>query len=247
MTRKKNPIRYVDGYQWGHQKIYPTRAGAERQARAIYAAGYKGKNPNSKDNEEEGSLQYYLDAEKRDREHEKEKMRIPHTGVTPPPRKCAYCPKTFDSLRELYIHLKTEHPDKPLKVSYPETNPHRAGYRRRNIMMIAPITAARVTMEKLEKKKEKKPVGLRFNPLTKKEKDEIKGWANVQYGISQRYQDDPTRSAFWRGRAVGMGKVAKVYNPSMTEKVGNLLGGMGILAIPVVFGFIFWAQSRRKE
>ena len=101
------------------------------------------------------------------------------------------------------------------------------------------------------------------NPLTKKEKDEIKGWANVQYAISQRYQDDPARSAFWKGRAVGMGKVVKAYNPrdrkiriispykrrnprSMTEKVGNLIGGMGILAILVGFGFILWVQSRKK-
>ena len=32
------------GYQWGsHGKVYPTKAGAQRQARAAYAHGYKGK------------------------------------------------------------------------------------------------------------------------------------------------------------------------------------------------------------
>ena len=32
------------GYQWGKSgKVYPTKKAAERQARAIYASGYKGK------------------------------------------------------------------------------------------------------------------------------------------------------------------------------------------------------------
>ena len=43
---EKNPIHKVKGgWQWGNQKVYPTRAGAERQARAIYAGGYGGRNP----------------------------------------------------------------------------------------------------------------------------------------------------------------------------------------------------------
>lgn len=39
------PIRKVQGgYRWGSQgKVYPTRSGAARQARAAYAAGYKPK------------------------------------------------------------------------------------------------------------------------------------------------------------------------------------------------------------
>jgi hypothetical protein len=39
------PVRKVNGgYQWGtHGKVYPTRAQAERQGRAAYANGYKGK------------------------------------------------------------------------------------------------------------------------------------------------------------------------------------------------------------
>ena len=39
------PIRKVKGgYQWGAKgKIYKTRAGAERQAAAAHAAGYKTK------------------------------------------------------------------------------------------------------------------------------------------------------------------------------------------------------------
>lgn len=39
------PIHKVNGgYKWGKSgKVYKTRAGAERQARAIYASGYKGK------------------------------------------------------------------------------------------------------------------------------------------------------------------------------------------------------------
>jgi len=38
------PVRKVSGgYKWGSSgKVYPTRAGAERQARAAYASGYKG-------------------------------------------------------------------------------------------------------------------------------------------------------------------------------------------------------------
>lgn len=39
------PIRKVKGgYKWGSQgHVYKTRAGAERQARAAYASGYKKK------------------------------------------------------------------------------------------------------------------------------------------------------------------------------------------------------------
>lgn len=39
------PVRKVKGgYQWGKGgKIYPTKEQAERQARAAYASGYKGK------------------------------------------------------------------------------------------------------------------------------------------------------------------------------------------------------------
>jgi hypothetical protein len=39
------PVRKVQGgYQWGKSgKVYPTKAQAERQGRAIYASGYKEK------------------------------------------------------------------------------------------------------------------------------------------------------------------------------------------------------------
>ena len=39
------PVRKVKGgYQWGKSgKVYPTRAQAERQAKAAYASGYKKK------------------------------------------------------------------------------------------------------------------------------------------------------------------------------------------------------------
>lgn len=44
------PIRKVEGgYKWGNTgKVYPTRAGAERQARAAYSAGYKGESDMAK-------------------------------------------------------------------------------------------------------------------------------------------------------------------------------------------------------
>lgn len=40
------PVRKVQrGYQWGTRgKVYPTRAQAEAQGRAIIASGYKEKN-----------------------------------------------------------------------------------------------------------------------------------------------------------------------------------------------------------
>lgn len=40
------PVRKVkDGYQWGTVgKVYPTKAEAEKQGRAIYAAGYREKD-----------------------------------------------------------------------------------------------------------------------------------------------------------------------------------------------------------
>lgn len=39
------PVRKVKGgYQWGKGgKVYPTKEQAERQAKAAYASGYKGK------------------------------------------------------------------------------------------------------------------------------------------------------------------------------------------------------------
>ncbi|MFA5359327.1 MAG: hypothetical protein WC310_05960 [Patescibacteria group bacterium] len=39
------PIRKVrGGYKWGsHRKVYKTKAGAAKQAKAAYSAGYKGK------------------------------------------------------------------------------------------------------------------------------------------------------------------------------------------------------------
>ena len=38
------PIRKVSGgYKWGKSgKVYPTKAGAQKQAQAAYASGYKG-------------------------------------------------------------------------------------------------------------------------------------------------------------------------------------------------------------
>lgn len=44
------PVHKVKGgYQFGtHGKVYPTKAQAEKQARAIYASGYKEKPTNKK-------------------------------------------------------------------------------------------------------------------------------------------------------------------------------------------------------
>ena len=44
------PIRRVPGgYQWGQSgKVYPTKAQAEAQARAIYASGYREKTTTKK-------------------------------------------------------------------------------------------------------------------------------------------------------------------------------------------------------
>lgn len=48
------PIRRVPGgYQWGQTgKVYPTKAQAEAQARAIYASGYREKPRKQKRNRE---------------------------------------------------------------------------------------------------------------------------------------------------------------------------------------------------
>lgn len=44
------PVHKVKGgWQWGnHGKIYPTKAQAEKQGRAAYASGYKGKSKGGK-------------------------------------------------------------------------------------------------------------------------------------------------------------------------------------------------------
>jgi hypothetical protein len=37
-------VKVKGGYRWGkHGKVYPTKAQAEKQARAAYASGYKKK------------------------------------------------------------------------------------------------------------------------------------------------------------------------------------------------------------
>ena len=54
---------------------------------------------------------------------------------------------------------------------------------------------------------------VRLNPLTKQEMENIRVMANQQYAIAMRYSNRPTMSEFYRGRAVGMGKIAKQFNP----------------------------------
>ena len=46
------PTRKVKGgYQWGkHGKVYPTKAQADKQGRAIYANGWKGESTETIDN-----------------------------------------------------------------------------------------------------------------------------------------------------------------------------------------------------
>ena len=64
------------------------------------------------------------------------------------------------------------------------------------------------------------------NPLTSSEKQDIKEWANTQYKIARRHKDEPAKSEFYRGRSVGMGKVAQVYNPTVIKGKGVVyLGG----------------------
>ena len=48
--REHNPIHRVrGGWQWGeHGHVYKSKAGAERQMRAIFASGYRGRNPLSR-------------------------------------------------------------------------------------------------------------------------------------------------------------------------------------------------------
>ena len=65
----------------------------------------------------------------------------------------------------------------------------------------------------------------KLNPLTKTEKAEIKDLANVQYAISKHYDYDPIRSAFWKGRSVGMGKIAQKYNPRLLKEYAKKHGG----------------------
>jgi hypothetical protein len=74
------PIRKVaGGYKWGSSgKVYKTRAGAERQAAAAYASGYKGKGM------AEGGLYANIHAKrKRIAEGSGEKMRKPGTKGAP--------------------------------------------------------------------------------------------------------------------------------------------------------------------
>jgi len=57
-----------------------------------------------------------------------------------------------------------------------------------------------------------------MNPLTKAEKQNLKQWANTQFGIALRYKPtDPVRSEFYRGRSVAAGKIATQYNPRMRD------------------------------
>ena len=41
-------VKVRGGYKWGSRgKVYKTKAGAQKQARAAYASGYKGRNRKS--------------------------------------------------------------------------------------------------------------------------------------------------------------------------------------------------------
>ena len=56
-------------------------------------------------------IQYYLDTEKRDKEHESSKVHFVRTGIPSPPRPCKYCGQQHESLKELYKHLEQYHPE----------------------------------------------------------------------------------------------------------------------------------------
>jgi len=95
---------------------------------------------------------------------------------------------------------------------------------------------------------------LRTNPLTAKEKSDLKNWGNMQYAISRKYvNSDPVRAEFYHGRSVAAGKVAKMFNPSKkrkvskTQKVGNAFEGMGIILIPLFIGGIVWLDRKYGE
>jgi hypothetical protein len=53
------------------------------------------------------------------------------------------------------------------------------------------------------------------NPLTRQEREQVKYLANKNYAISRHYSSEPLRSEFYRGRSVGMGKIAQQFNPKV--------------------------------
>ena len=66
------------------------------------------------------------------------------------------------------------------------------------------------------------------NPLTLREKRDLKDWANVQHVISHRYAGvDPIRSEFYHGRSVAAGKIAAQYNPIRHTSQGWFWGSKG--------------------
>jgi len=96
------PVRRVGGgYRWGNSgKVYPTKAQAERQGRAIFASRYQAGGPtqsdNSKLNTTPGLLQHLAQ-----RRYESEILRDRHRLaarelVTPTPAQAAYIAAQFD-------------------------------------------------------------------------------------------------------------------------------------------------------
>jgi hypothetical protein len=66
------------------------------------------------------------------------------------------------------------------------------------------------------------------NPLTLKEKQQLKDWGNMQFAISKKYaNNDLVRSEFYHGRSVAAGKIAKQFNPIHHKKDGWYWGSVG--------------------
>lgn len=56
------------------------------------------------------------------------------------------------------------------------------------------------------------------NPLTLKEREQLKNWGNMQFAISRKYSNtDPVRAEFYHGRSVAAGKIAKQFNPKLSK------------------------------
>jgi hypothetical protein len=74
---EKNPIRRVKGgYRWGeHGHVYPTRAGALRQARAAFAHGYRERNPVNRHERPKAHRAYDL-AKRADERFQRELVRV---------------------------------------------------------------------------------------------------------------------------------------------------------------------------
>ena len=199
-----NPIRYVDGYQWGTRgKVYPKREQALRQMRAVYWGGYRGRNPKI------NSIIKFL--------------------AKPVLRKMS-----IEELRETYRDIAGDVPTGLEYLNGSKMNEVRQAILEvlaekgvKNPTLVVPIKSKKQMEHLYRAQSQLAKAGVTFDTGTRIIKPVERHW-ELDWSLKGAKMKNPTRK------------------PTAVERTGNILGGMGLLTIPIITGLILWIQSRQK-